>query len=76
MNQNANVVKLPKGATHKGKEILKVLHVSISDNDKENGYMVVNEDGDKVFMKAKDVEAAQAGEDESDEEESPKEGKK
>jgi hypothetical protein len=51
MNQDLNKVKLPKGASHKGKEILKILNVVVGEKDSESGYMAVNEDGDRVFIK-------------------------
>lgn len=50
MNQNLNKVDLPEGATYNGQEILKVLNRVISDNDDENGFVILTGDGEKTFI--------------------------
>lgn len=50
MNQNLNKVELPEGATYNGQEILKVLSRVISDNEAEDGYVILTGDGEKTFI--------------------------
>ena len=50
MNQNENDVALPEGAQLGGVDVLKVLNRVISENQDENGYMVVLGNGETKFV--------------------------
>lgn len=66
MNQDLNDVKIPKGATYKDQEVLKVLNAVVSDNAKESGYQLLLGDGEKVFISTANF--AKLGSTEEDEE--------
>lgn len=59
MNDDLNKVKLtPENRIYKDKEILKVISVVVAEDAKDNGYMAVNEDGERVFVPAKHFEGS------------------
>jgi hypothetical protein len=69
MNQDLNDVKIPKGASYKDQEILKVLNVVVSEVASESGYVVLLGNGDKEFISsAKFAKLSEPSEEEGDEE--------
>lgn len=52
MNNDLNDVKIPKGATYKGEEVLKVLNVVVAEKAADSGYMLLLGNGDKEFITA------------------------
>jgi hypothetical protein len=66
MNQDLNDVKVPKGATYKGQEVLRVLNSVVGESAKDSGYKVLLGDGRQEFISAANF--AKLGEEEGDQE--------
>lgn len=57
MRHNLNDVELPEGARYADQEVLKVLNRVVSDEDSENGYMLLLGNGDKQFVTDEEFDA-------------------
>lgn len=66
-NSNLHEVTIPKGATYKGQEVLKVISPVVGETAKDTGYKLLLGNGDMVFVTQAQFAKLDSDESEGDE---------